>query len=72
MRMEGIFVQPRVHNHSLPVNVVLPASGCGLMADVRRFEISLVMLTKIANNNRTSRGNKPSFEGLKQLSGIPG
>src|ERR1700690_671574 len=47
------------YSSSFSVNVVLPASGCEMMANVRLFWISSVMLTKAGNDNKKSGGNKP-------------
>src|SRR6185436_801513 len=47
------------YSSSFSVNVVLPASGCEMMANVRRFEISSVMLTKVGNGNRETGVDKP-------------
>src|SRR6266550_2465386 len=46
------------YSSSFSVNVVLPASGCEMMANVRRFEISSVMLTKVGNDNRETGADK--------------
>src|SRR6266516_7468749 len=46
------------YSSSFSVNVVLPASGCEMMANVRRFEISSVMLTKVGNGNRETGADK--------------
>src|SRR6266550_8211380 len=52
------------YSSSFSVNVVLPASGCEMMANVRRFEISSVMLTKVGNGNRETGADKEGKRGF--------
>src|SRR5882762_1845904 len=56
------------YNSSFSVNVVLPASGCEMMANVRRFEISSVMLTKVGNGNRETGVDKEGKRGFPNQS----